>query len=314
MRLDRRLVPPDAGAHASREAVELDPLSYDSGVATDRRQRRELALIAVDDVARRLGLDANGAVVIAESNNTVVRLPAEALVAKASTSVLDGRGHAALARELRRGSLLTGRGAPTAAPAPGPVAGPHRAAGVTLTFWRYVTQDAKPKDADRMLCDAVRRFHAALADVVSGLPTLAETIDRAGRVLRDPTATPSLTVADRTVSRRAHERLMSLVTSLGTGTALHAEPHEGNILWRTDGPVLIDFEAACRGPVEWDLAYLPPAALAPFPARDDAVIARLRAGVSFCVAAWCLANPDPAPAVRQAARIHWDAVRRSWLA
>jgi phosphotransferase family enzyme len=295
-------------------AFELDRRSYDARVANGRRQRRELALVAVDEVARRLGLDAAEASVIAESNNTVVRLPAEALVAKASTSLLEGRGHAALEQELRLGRLLSDRGAPTAAPAPGPLAGPHRATGVTLTFWRYVAQDAKPKDADRVLGEAVRRFHAALAGVVSELPTLAERIDRAGRVLRDPAATPSLTVAERTISRGAHERLMSLVASLGTGTALHAEPHDGNILWRADGPVLVDFEAACRGPVEWDLAYLPPAALAAFPGRDDALIARLRPGVSFCVATWCLANPDPTPAVRQAAAIHWDAVRRSWLA
>jgi hypothetical protein len=290
------------------------PLPYDAGVANDRRQRRELALIALDDVARRLGLDTAGASVIAESNNTVVRLPAEALVAKASTRLAEGRGHTALEHELRLGRLLTDRGAPTAAPAPGPVAGPHRATGVTLTFWRYVTQDAKPENADRLLGEAVGRFHAALADVASELPTLAERIDRAGRVLRDPAATPSLTVTDRTISRRAREGLMSLVASLGTGTALHAEPHDGNVLWRAGGPVLIDFDAACRGPVEWDLAYLPPAALAAFPARDDAVITRLRAGVSFCVAAWCLADPDPTPAVREAATIHWDAVRRSWLA
>lgn len=77
--------------------------------------------------------------------------------------------------------------------------------------------------------------------------------------------------------------------------------------------MLIDFEAACRGPVEWDLAYLPPAALDAFPGRDEEATARLRAGVSFCVAAWCLANPDPTLDVTEAAVIHWDALRRSWL-
>ena len=89
-----------------------------------RRDRRQLALVAVEEVARREGLDASAAAVIAESNNTVVRLPAEDLVAKVSTSHLEGRGGAALERELRLGRQLADRGAPIAPPAPGPIAGP----------------------------------------------------------------------------------------------------------------------------------------------------------------------------------------------
>jgi hypothetical protein len=244
----------------------------------------------------------------------VVRLPAEGLVAKASTSLLEGRGPAALALELRLGRRLAARGAPIAAPAPHPIAGPHDVSGVVLTIWRYVAAGPKPQDADRMLGEAVRRFHAALAGVASRLPSLTDRIERASRLLQDPTLTPSLTAADRALSRRAHERLTPLVGSLGDATALHAEPHDGNIVWRPDGPVLIDFEAACRGPVEWDLAYLPPDALDAFPGRDDEAVAKLRAGVSFSVAAWCRAASDPTPAVTEAAAIHWNALRRSWLA
>jgi Ser/Thr protein kinase RdoA (MazF antagonist) len=287
--------------------------SYDGGVANDRAHRNALALTAVEDVARRLGLDAAGATVIAESNNTVVRLPAEELVAKASRAVLEGRGPAALRRELALGRQLADRGAPIAAPAPGPIAGPHEASGVVLTLWRYVAPGPKPENGDRMLGEALRLVHAALADMAPELPPLGGTIDRANRLLQDSTTTPSLTAADRALVRRAHERLMPLVTALGEATALHAEPHDGNIVWRPDGPVLIDFEAACRGPVEWDLAYLPPAALGAFPGRDDEAIASLRAGHSFCVAAWCLANPDPTPELTEAAAIHWDALHRSWL-
>lgn len=274
---------------------------------------RELALAAALEIARQLELDAAGAAVIAESNNIIVRLPVVGLVAKASTSLLEWRGGAALERELRLGRRLADRGAPIAAPAPGAIAGPHRALGVVLTFWRYVEPGPKPRACDRMLGDALRSFHVALADTANGLPRLAERIDRASRLLQNARATPSLTSADRQLAGRAGDRLMSLVTSLGETTALHAEPHEGNVVWGPDGPVLIDFEAACLGPVEWDLAYLPPGALDAFPGRDDDAIAMLRAGVSFCVAAWCLASSDPTPAVAEAATIHWDSLRQSWL-
>ncbi len=289
------------------------PSSYDGGVANDRRQMRELALAAAVEIARRLELEAAGAAVIADSNNTIVRLPAAGLVAKASTSILEGRSGAALERELWLGRRLADRGAPIAPPAPGGIAGPHRALGVVLTFWRHVGPGPKLRECDRMLGDALRSVHVALADTAHGLPRLAERIDRANRLLQDATATPSLTAADRRLAGRAGDRLLSLVTSLGGAAALHAEPHEGNIVWGPDGPVLIDFEAACLGPVEWDLAYLPADALDAFPGRDDDAIAMLRAGVSFCVAAWCLANPGPTPAVAEAATIHWNALRQSWL-
>ena len=66
-----------------------------------------------------------------------------------------------------------------------------------------------------------------------------------------------------------------------------------NVIWTGDGPLLIDFEASCTGPLEWDLAYLPDEARNAFPDRDEALIERLRAAVSYCVAAWCWADPEP---------------------
>jgi hypothetical protein len=283
-------------------------------VANDRGERRALALAAVGNVARRLGLDAPGARVIAESNNTVMRLPAEELVAKASTSLLEGRGPAALGRELALGRQLADRGAPIAAPAPGLISGPHKASGVVLTLWRYVAPGPRPENGDRMLGEAVRLVHAALADAAPGLPRLGRTIDRANRLLQNPSVTPSLTAADRALARRARERLMPLVSALGDATTLHAEPHEGNIVWRPDGPVLIDFEAACRGPLEWDLR--PPAPCGarrlPLPRRRGDREPPCRR--QLLRRRLCLANPDPTPEVTEAAAIHLDAPRRSWLA
>jgi hypothetical protein len=49
------------------------------------------------------------------------------------------------------------------------------------------------------------------------------------------------------------------------------------------------------------------------PGTADEAIARLWAGISFHVAAWCLADPDPTPAVAEAAAVHLEAFRESWL-
>jgi Ser/Thr protein kinase RdoA (MazF antagonist) len=268
---------------------------------------------AVRETARRLGLRAGGVRVIRDSNNTVVLLPAERLVAKVSTSTLAARGPGALERELELGRRLAAHGVAAAAPAAGRIAGPHRAEGVVLTLWEQVQAGAKPADGDRLLGVVVRDLHAALAGVAGELPTLAETVERAHRLFQDPDSTPGLTAADRSLTARAHERLVTLLGRLDQSAGLHGEPHGGNVLWTAGGPVLIDFEAACAGPREWDLAYLPAAALGAFPDRDEDAIAGLRPGVSFCVAAWCSSSRSRAPEVAHAAAHHMDALRRSLL-
>jgi Phosphotransferase enzyme family len=268
-------------------------------------ERRQRAVADATRIARSLGLDAAGAHVIADANNTVVLLPAERLVAKVSTSTLEGRGPRSLERELRLGRHLAERGAPVAAPAPPQLAGPHETpSGRTATFWRYHDSQPEPAEASLLLARAVRAFHDALSDSLPALPKLTSTVDSAAGLLA---------VHDPELASHAHTRLRSLLHRLTHTTGLHGQPHAGNVLWTDSGPLLIDFEAACAGPPEWDLAYLD-AYGDVFPECDPVVVDQLRAGVSFCVAAWCLAQPGRAPAVDEAARYHLAALRGSWLA
>jgi Ser/Thr protein kinase RdoA (MazF antagonist) len=251
--------------------------------------------------------------VIAEANNTVVLLPRERAVAKVATSALRGRGTEALERELTVGRRLAGRGAPAATPLDGDAAGPHRVEGTVVTLWRFLEAAARPADGDRRLGDALRAFHAALAGMEDELPPLEEKVERARALYADAAATPRLAAADRAMAARAGERLAGLVAAPAARMCLHGEPHEGNVVWTSAGPALVDFEAACTGPLEWDLAYLPGDAPEAFPDRDDALVAELRAGVSFCVAAWCHATLDRGPRVARAAVHHLAALRRSRL-
>jgi Phosphotransferase enzyme family len=255
-----------------------------------------------------------GARVLADANNTVVLLPRAGVVAKVATSALAGRGGEALERELAIGRRLAERGAAGAAPLPGDPAGPHRMHGTVVTLWRHAEAGPRPADGDRLLGEVVRAFHAALAGMGERLPRLAETVGRARALVTDAAATPRLSAADRALCVAAGERLAALLDAAGTGTCLHGEPHEGNVIWTTGGPVLVDFEAACTGPLEWDLAYLPDAALDAFPELDRALVEALRPGVSLCVAAWCSATLDRGEEMRRAAVFHLDVVRRSAVA
>jgi Ser/Thr protein kinase RdoA (MazF antagonist) len=252
--------------------------------------------------------------VIADLNNTVVLLPAERVVVKVATSGLEGRGGDALELELAVGRRLAARGAPAAAPIAGEAAGPHRVNGAVVTLWHYLERVPRPADGDRRLGGALRSFHVALCGMEGELPSLTEKVTRARALFADPAATPEVPAADREMCARAGRLVAALLDEAGGHTCLHSEPHDGNVVWTSRGPALIDFEAVCVGPLEWDLAYLPDTALDAFPERDCALVDRLRGGVSFCVAAWCSASLDRGDEMRSAAGFHLAALRQSGLA
>lgn len=74
------------------------------------------------------------------------------------------------------------------------------------------------------------------------------------------------------------------------------------------GPFLVDFEAASVGPVEWDLASLPPAVATAYGSSDGDLLRVLRWLNSARVAAWCWARADH-PGMRAHAAHHLAVVR-----
>jgi hypothetical protein len=82
------------------------------------------------------------------------------------------------------------------------------------------------------------------------------------------------------------------------------------VLITEPGPVWSDFEAVCRGPLEWDLANQPAAFLRPFGQLDRARLKRLSRLRRACVAIWCWADADRSPEIRAAAEFHTEWLRR----
>jgi aminoglycoside/choline kinase family phosphotransferase len=72
--------------------------------------------------------------------------------------------------------------------------------------------------------------------------------------------------------------------------------------------LLLDFETACHGPVEWDLAALADDALVFF-AADYELIPMMRRMRSVCLAAKCWVAPERAPELREAADVHLNLLR-----
>lgn len=76
---------------------------------------------------------------------------------------------------------------------------------------------------------------------------------------------------------------------------LHGEPHPGNVLGTEDGPLFIDLETCCRGPVEFDLAHVPDVVCTHYPNVDLELLDECRQLVLAMIAAWRWDRGDQFP-------------------
>ena len=191
-------------------------------------------------VAREYGVQCDDPVVLRDAWHVLVHLRPAPIVARVSGDA-PGTSRDDVARELLVASHASRGGAPVIPPSTDMDPGPHERDGRLLTFWRYVVPDGEldPVAAGRGL----RAIHDALADFDGELPNGhgADT-----RALLD-----SLEPTDDVEFLRvlADEELPAIQT-------LHGDAHLGNCLQTAFGPVWHDFETACRGPREYDLAAL----------------------------------------------------------
>lgn len=76
---------------------------------------------------------------------------------------------------------------------------------------------------------------------------------------------------------------------------LHGEPHPGNLLSTKIGPLFIDLETCCRGPIEFDLAHVPQEVAEHYPNADRELLGECRGLVLAMVAAWRWDTGDEFP-------------------
>jgi len=92
--------------------------------------------------------------------------------------------------------------------------------------------------------------------------------------------------------------------------ALHGDAHFGNVMITPAGAVWCDFEAVCRGPLEWDLCNKPETLLAGLEGVDRALLGQLGALRRACSAVWCWADAGRSAEIRAAAEFHTAQLRR----
>jgi hypothetical protein len=264
------------------------------------------AVAAAVRVAAEFGYPSDDPHVVQRTNNIVVWLRPHDVIAKVGT---DSNGFDGLVREHALGVELADGGS-IAPPLVGTEPAIDGETHFLVTLWRRLADDRTIEVAPPDVASSLRRLHTELARSDTTLPSFRAGLRRARSVLADDREMSALDVSDRTLLRVAFDRLLSnLAGHTFTEQALHGEPHDGNLVSTDAGLRWIDLEAACRGPLEWDLAFLPNETVDLFPEAEPALLALLRSLNSARVATWCWRRVDVGD-MRWHAEHHLERVRR----
>jgi thiamine kinase-like enzyme len=264
---------------------------------------------AAIDVAHQLGLHVDSPLLIQETNNTVVWLRPNPIIAKVGT-----RQDSALMldHEHRVASALRAVGAPTATPLLGvpPMRDPE--SGFVVTLWDRLTKDPNMVVSGVEVGRSLGLVHEAMARIRVELPSVRICLERTRAALSDDARMAALATEDREFLRHALSDLMlRLEDHTFTEQGLHGEPHGGNLLTTPEGLRWIDFEDACRGPLEWDLAFLTEEGRGVFKNIDRPLLDLLTTLNSARVATWCWVQAR-FPEMRSHGEHHLAIVRSRW--
>ena len=123
-----------------------------------------------------------------------------------------------------------------------------------------------------------------------------DRVAEAERLVARGDLTPELTGTDRELLASTLQRLRHLISAQNpTEQLLHGEPHPGNIINTANGPVFVDLETCCRGPIEFDLAHAPQTVSALYRGANQVLLSDCRQLVLAMVAVWRWEPGDQLP-------------------
>ncbi len=173
--------------------------------------------------------------------------------------------------------------------------------GFTITFWTYYEPQAARELGPTAYADALSRLHLGMQRLDVTTPHFADRVREAQLLVGSRDRTPELDEADRDLLVNTLTRVMTVIAGRGAAEQLlHGEPHPGNVLNTKNGPLFIDLETACRGPVEFDLAHVPTEVSDCYAGIDHALLDDCRVLVLAMLAAWRSDPEDRFPGGSQA--------------
>lgn len=255
------------------------------------------AITAATALAGALGLPVNDAVVIHNSNKLALRLlPCDVFARVAPL------GQEVAALEVELAQRLAAVASPVVALEPRVEPGVYERDGFAVTLWTY--HEATPdRYSPAAYADALQRLHGEMRSVEVATPHFMERVAAAERLVTNRHETPALSEGDQYLILDTLRSAGQQIHSRGAAEQLlHGEPHPGNLLSTQGGPLFIDFETCCRGPVEFDVAHVPDEVSAHYPDIDPVLLQQCRRLVLAMVAAWRCDIRDEFPNGRQHGR------------
>jgi hypothetical protein len=233
-------------------------------------------------IASALGLTADDAVVLQNSNNLAVRLLPCDVFARIAPA-----GRHAAHFEIELAQRLAETGSPVAALEPRVAPRVYERDGFAVTLWTYYPPLTPPEIAPADYARALERLHAGMRKLDFATRHFTDRVSDAERLVAERDLSPALANADRALLSGMLSGLRRTILERGAPEQLlHGEPHPGNVLGADDGPVFIDLKTCCRGPVEFDLAHLPADVARRYRGVDEALLGDCRGLVLAMVAAW----------------------------
>jgi aminoglycoside phosphotransferase (APT) family kinase protein len=248
------------------------------------------AVAAAMSTATSLGLAVDDATVLQNSNRLALRLlPCDVLARVAPVDRQVAQFEVDLAQR------LVGSGCPVAALEPRVEPRVYERNGFVVTLWTYYEPVASRGLSAADYSGALERLHAGMREVDVPTPHLTDRVESARQLVASRERTPALADADREVLDSTLRSLGRAVGERGGEQLLHGEPHPGNVLTTEDGPVFIDLETCCRGPVEFDLAHAPDDVGEHYPGADQDLLRECRILVLAMVTTWRWDRDDQLP-------------------
>jgi hypothetical protein len=171
----------------------------------------------------------------------------------------------------------------------------HTRDGFAVTLWVYY-EPVTPHVSPAGYAQALERLHAGLRKVDVPSPRFTDRIAEAEGIIASPDLSPELAGPDRVfLSSRLGSLRRAIEDRGAVEQLLHGEPHPGNVLNTKNGPLFIDLETCCRGPVEFDLAHVPEAVCEHYPGVNQGLLDECRQLVLAVVAAWRWDHRDQFP-------------------
>jgi hypothetical protein len=261
------------------------------------------AVVAAVSTAALLDLAVDDAIVLHDSNKLAVRLlPCDVLARVVSLDQQVAQFEVELA------TLLAERGSPVVALEPRVPPRAYHRDGFVVTMWTYY-ETVAAQISSTHYADALALLHAGMRGLELTSPHFTDRVEQAQRVLAGSDGM-GLADSDRNLLADTLSTRSRAITQLGAAERLlHGEPHPGNLLNTKTGPVFVDLETCCRGPVEFDLAHVPQQVSDRYPRVDPELLAECRVLVLAMVAAWRFDPHDQFPNRQQAAEGLLNALR-----